>query len=275
MQCRDFLKGAAFACFCAAVLVAPADEAWEAFSRKCLSNVGKVKTPVKGLVIEHHGSGCGRCGRTQGKAVTDFARFRVEDGWVFVHPRTESTWTNDSAVRLTDDLVGAIIAHYGLRTDVPILSTGYSMGGHGALVWPVFSKYRRNIRAVFANCPVTDLPVFHAYVAGLTNGWARYDRQTVERSYPAEAGVDYEKVLRRRSPIHLVDRLPDVPYYVNQGTADKCVQKATQSDVFVPALKAAGRKVVYFVSEGSGHIGFSKTVRPQWEAALQREMQEK
>ena len=64
-----------------------------------------------------------------------------------------------------------------------------------------------------------------------------------------------------------------MPYYVNQGTADEAVIKEKHADVFVPALRAKGRKVTYYVSEGIGHVGFSTDVLPKWNAALRDLMQ--
>ena len=154
---------------------------WADVFRKSASNIGLVKEPVKGIVVEHHGCGCSKCGREKETVVTNFVRFALEDGWVFIHPRTGSNWMNESAAELTDELVDAVIEHYGLSEDVPILSTGYSMGGMGALVWPVFSKHQANVRAIFANCPVTDLAEMHRYVSG-TNDWSTYIRTTIERA---------------------------------------------------------------------------------------------
>ena len=251
---------------------------WQDVAMKSASNIGVVKGPIKGIVIEHHGCGCSQCTREAGKAITNFTGFATGDGWVYIHPRTGPNWANDATVKLTDDLVEAVIGHYGLPSDVPIISIGKSMGGMGTLAWPAFSRYRANIRAIFANCPVTDLVAMYRHVnipkdrVLIRRGWAPYIRGTIEGAYPREDGREYEEVLKAHSPIHNLDRLLKVPYYINQGTIDKAVVKETHADVFVPALKASGRDVTYYVSEGADHCGFSREMSGKWNAALKAEL---
>jgi len=257
---------------------AEADEtpmSWDSFIRESASNIDLVKGSIRGILVEHHGCGCGQCRRETNQQVTRLARGFLRPGWLIVHPRTGSNWMNDGAVRLTDRLVGAAIAHYGLDGDVPIVSLGKSMGGGGALVWPVFSKYRANVRAVFANCPASDFPTQYRYLCQTElweqrkkTDWSSYVLSTLLAAYPKAGTLPYEKQIEVRSPLHLVSQMPKVPYVINQATDDWAVVKETQADVLVPAMRKAGLKVKYYVSEGVGHCQFSPEIARKWKAAV-------
>ena len=152
------------------------------------------------------------------------------------------SWMNLASVRYVDDIVDAFYTRLGLPRETPLLSTGGSMGGLSAIIYTRYAH--RTPEACFANCPVCDLP-YHAterpdlprtvYLA-----FARY-----------ECGL--EQALIMHSPLHQVQYLPDIPYYVVHGTADTAVNKARHSDRFVAAMRQYGKRVTYVEVPGMTH----------------------
>lgn len=230
-----------------------AEVRWETLPRYCRSNVGLIKGPVKGIVVEHHWLGDSDFKADEVNAYEEFA----VRGIVRISPHYSPwAWMNDYAVRLTDTLVSVVKRHYGLGDDAIIVSTGISMGGQGCLVWPRYSRHR--IAAVVANCPVTDL-VYH-YT----------ERPDLPRTICcafADA-PDLQAAIAAHSPIHLVKSLPDIPYFIVHSTADAAVSKERHTDRFVAAMRAAGRKVEYVVSEGTGHCQLTPEAKARYDAAL-------
>ena len=226
---------------------------WKTLPRYCSSNIGLVKMPVKGIVVEHHGLGCGYFKPDDTRAFGDFA----ERGIVRIHPHYSPwAWMNDHAVRLSDALVTVVKRHYELGDDAIVVSTGGSMGGLGCLVWARYSQHR--IAAVVANCPVTDLAYHYTERPDLprTIGCAFAD------------APDLQAAIMAHSPLHLVKSMPDIPYFIVHSTSDEAVNKERHSDRFVAAMEAAGRKIEYLESEGTGHCQLRPEVQARFDAAL-------
>ena len=176
-------------------------------------------------------------------------------GAVFVVPYLDPwNWMNAGAVAETDRIVALAKARAGLPADAPVVSTGGSMGGLCALVWPRYTRHR--VAAVAANCPVCDLPFHYTERPDLP--------RTLRAAFAAEP--DFEAALRSRSPLHLAPDLPDVPYAVFHGTADRLVDKAAHSDKFVAAMRALGRSVEYAEVPDRGHCDLGEDALRRYEA---------
>ena len=227
---------------------------WETLPFFCHSNLEAVEGPVRGVVVEHHGLGCAWFdpdGQKDWRG--DLARL----GIAAVHPHCSPwSWMNDASVRLADRIVDCIAAHFGLPPDVRVCSTGGSMGGLGALVYARLS--RRNVVAAVANCPVCDLPYHYT---------ERPDLPRTLVSAFADA-PDFDAALRAHSPLHLVPEMPDIDWFVAHSTEDRAVNKERHSDRFVAAMREAGRRVEYAVSEGTGHCQLSPETRARLDAAI-------
>ena len=234
---------------------------WETLPRYCVSNVRIVEGPVKGIVVEHHGLGCignreldySTLGEGDRKTYVECAKL----GIVRIHPHYSPwAWMNDYAVRLSDALVTVVKEHYGLGDDATVVSTGCSMGGLGCLVWARYSRHR--IAAVAANCPVTDL-VYH-----------RTERPDLPATIACAFGdaPDLQAAIEAHSPLHLVKSMPDIPYFVVHSTADRSVGKERHSDRFVAAMKAAGRRIDYVASVGTGHGRLTAAAHARLSAAV-------
>ena len=176
-------------------------------------------------------------------------------GAVFVVPYLDPwNWMNAGAVAETDRIVALAKARAGLPADAPVVSTGGSMGGLCALVWPRYTRHR--VAAVAANCPVCDLPHHYTERPDLP--------RTLRAAFAAEP--DFEAALRSRSPLHLAPDLPDVLYAVFHGTADRLVDKAAHSDKFVAAMRALGRSVEYAEVPDRGHCDLGEDALRRYEA---------
>ena len=93
--------------------------------------------PVRGVVLEFPGLGGGSCmggvDSVGPYTATYGLRCSQENillAYVFTGPWS---WMNDQAVRIADAILDAIWDRYGLSPDIPVASTGGSMGGCGAL----------------------------------------------------------------------------------------------------------------------------------------------
>lgn len=61
-----------------------------------------------------------------------------------------------------------------------------------------------------------------------------------------------EEAMLTVSPLHLIDKMPDIPYYVFCGQDDKVVNKQKHSDQFVREMKKS-RRITYYEIPGMGH----------------------
>ena len=244
----------------AVAAASPLDVTWENLDRFANTNAREVKLPVRGLVVNHPW-----CGQTAmydpAKNGRDFAaepkRRFAEMGVVYLHVYEGPwSWMNEEAVRLADEVVDAVILHFGLPSDVPVRSAGMSMGGAAAIMWARFSRHR--VVSVVANCPPTDLV---AHVG------ERFDLPVIFRSAYGDK-PDPLSAIRSRSPMDNVSALPDADFFIVHSDADPLVSKTLHADRFAAALKRAGRRVTYVVSEDTGHCDLSPVAKVSYERAL-------
>ncbi|MBQ8114184.1 MAG: prolyl oligopeptidase family serine peptidase [Kiritimatiellae bacterium] len=227
---------------------------WETLSSFCHSNLADVKEPVRGIVVEHHGLGCVWFKPNEQKG---WGKDLADKGIAIVHPHYNPwCWMNDTAVRFSDRIVDCVIEHYGLEPDAHVCSMGRSMGGLGALVYARYS--RKNVVAAVANCPVCDLPYHYTERPDLP--------RTLTTAF-ADA-PDFDAALKSHSPIDLVPQMPDINYFVAHSSADKSVNKERHSDRFVEAMRKAGRRIEYAISEGTGHCQLTPDVQRRFDAAV-------
>lgn len=172
---------------------------------------------------------------------SDEAGRYASEGILLLQPYLDPwAWMNRQAVDTTDEILDTVFAHYG--TELPVCSSGGSMGGQSALVFTVYSRHR--IVSCAVNCPVCDLP-FHFT--------ERPDLPRTLYSSLFWENCSLQEALESRSPIHLADRFPRIPYCFFHCTADRSVNKALHSDKLVPVLRAAGHQVVYIAVPDKGH----------------------
>ncbi|MBR4013676.1 MAG: prolyl oligopeptidase family serine peptidase [Clostridia bacterium] len=217
------------------------------------SNDKLIKKSIKGIVINFHGLGVSSiCNDDPGDAVE-----LAEEGIIYLYPYYNPwCWMNEQAVNYVDEIVDVICDKYSLGDSVKIVSSGGSMGGLGALVYCVYSK--RTPTACVANCPVCDLP-FHMN-----------ERADLPRTlYSAFAHFDgtMEEALRSRSPLHLVERMPDIPYTVFHCCEDKSVNIERHSEAFVKAMSKS-HDVEYIRVAHRNHCNLSAMAAVKYRQAI-------
>ncbi len=201
--------------------------------------------PVRGIVLSFFGLNC----ITMYAADTAEGEFYGEKGILYVVPYYNPwSWMNRQAVTYTDEILDVLFEKYDLDEKVPIVSTGGSMGGQGALVYPVYAK--RTPVAAVTDCPVCDM-LYHYHDAG---------HPELSRTFYSAVwneAEDMETALKAISPLHLIDRLPRIPYHIFHCDEDKAVSIRQHSDKFVKEMKEHGFDITYDVVPGRGHCSLT------------------
>jgi alpha-beta hydrolase superfamily lysophospholipase len=203
-------------------------------------NIDYVKQPIAGVVLRFPG-----LGSVGVKSDPDF--FELEwgqSGALTVSPYQDPWgWMNPAVVHFIDDLVDATRLRHNLGTEVPLLSTGGSMGGHAALLYSMKSRHR--VSACLALWPVCDLPFHYS---------ERFDLpRTMHHAFGSYGDIAAE--LEAHSPLHQVASMPDIPYLLIHGEMDQAVKKSAHSDPMVKAMQQRGLTVEYVERPRLGHGG--------------------
>lgn len=195
--------------------------------------------PIRGIVLSFFGLG----GASMYDIDTVEGEFYGSKGILYVVPYNNPwAWMNPQAVAYTDEILDVLIDHYALDEDIPIVSTGGSMGGQSALVYTAYAK--RIPTACVANCPVCDV-VFHFT--------ERPDLPRTLYSASFHQCGTLEEALQSISPLHLTDKMPYIKYHIFHCGEDKAVNKEKHSDKFVTEMRKKGHNLTYDVVPNRGH----------------------
>ncbi|MBQ4574912.1 MAG: hypothetical protein IJA85_06890 [Clostridia bacterium] len=192
----------------------------------------------RALAVEFHGMGQEHMYSEAPPAAIQLAEYDI----LYLYPYN-SPWSfmNDTSVRFTDRLVEVALEIVG-DPALPLIYAGASMGGMSSLSYCVTGRYKPI--ACFANCPVCDLVYFydelHDRARALISAFGHYEGSM-------------EEALMTVSPLHLVDRMPKIPYYIFHCIPDPGVSIVHHSDRLVAALKNAGHEVHYTRVPDRGH----------------------
>lgn len=200
---------------------------YETLRRFAYSNDRLIVGKIRGILLEFTGLGGAKMHETDPGDSLEYA----EQGIVHVIPYYNPwCWMNRQTVALVDEIVSVLGTHYDLGKDVPIVSSGGSMGGLSALVYTAYAAVTPV--ACVANCPVCDLPYHFTERPDLP--------RTLYSAFAAEEGT-MDDALRAHSPLHLADRMPDIPYTIFHCDADRSVNPEKHSVPFVEAMRPAHR----------------------------------
>lgn len=195
--------------------------------------------PVKGIVLSFFGLG----GQQMFDEDPAVGKELAQEGIIYIIPYNNPwAWMNPQAVRYTDEIIDTIISHYSLADNIPIVSSGGSMGGLSALVYTRYAK--RTPAVCVANCPVCDLPYHYTERPDLP--------RTLYSAFFNSEAISIEKALESASPIHLADEMPDIPYYIFHCESDLAVNINKHSERFVTEMRKK-HNVSYFTVPGRGH----------------------
>ena len=204
---------------------------YETLDKFAYSNDKHIKGTPKGIVISYRGLGAAAMidDDTQIEALkptVERAMKFAEQGVIFFVPYTNPwSWMNAEAVSFVDEVIDVLIDHYSLPDNVPIVSTGGSMGGMCSLTYMVYAK--RTPVACVANCPVCDVP-FHFT-----------ERPDLPRTFYSSyynCDTSIEEALKMHSPLHLADKMPNAKYYIFHCEQDYAVNIDAHSKKFIAAI---------------------------------------
>ncbi len=218
---------------------------YASFDSYAYSNDKKIKGNIKGIVVQFSGLGANAMITDDNPhflSTIDRADFYAKNGIIFFVPYLDPwCWMNKQAQETTDRLIEVLIDHYSLPADVPIVSTGGSMGGMSALVYTAYAK--KTPVACVANCPVCDVPYHYT------------ERPDLPRTFLSayyNCGMTMDEALRAHSPLHIVDKMPDVDYYIFHCELDRAVNISAHSEKLVAELSKAHRVTFHRVPD-RGH----------------------
>lgn len=219
------------------------------------SNDHLIKGEIKGIVLSFYGLGNATIIKVDPGDALEFA----EMGILYVVPYYNPwSWMNRQAVAYTDEIISVLCNHYGLKEDVKIVSTGGSMGGLSALVYCAYAAITPC--ACVANCPVCDLPYHFT---------ERPDLPRTLYSALGEYDGDLQTALRSCSPLHLVEKMPNIDYTVFHCTHDKDVNFEKHSARFVEAMKVHHR-IQFHTVPLRGHCSLSAEANLEQKKAILR-----
>lgn len=226
---------------------------YEALRNFAYSNDRLIKCEIKGIVLNFYGLG----GMTIHNTDPEEALAYAEKGIIYVIPYYNPwSWMNRQAVAYTDEIVAVLCEKYMLTNTVKVVSTGGSMGGLSALVYCAYAKITPC--ACVANCPVCDLPYHFT---------ERPDLPRTLYSAFGEYEGSLQEALRSCSPLHLVDKMPNILYTVFHCTDDKAVDPEQHSKRFVQAMEATHQITLHMVPL-RGHCDLSEKAKAEYNQAI-------
>lgn len=207
----------------------------------------------RGIALEFPGLGGGSClgGQCEvGDYDTPFARECAANGIVLAYLFTGPwSWMNKGAVALTDAVVDALREKHGLTADAPLVATGGSMGGLGALIYAADTRHR--VTAIASVCPCLDVPAAYDCLPSFP--------MTFYRAV-AEYDIPFTDALRSLSPVHRLADIPVVPVLLICDGADELFPRA-ECERYAGLLRAHGCPVDYRLVEDGGHGAVPADVR--------------
>lgn len=213
------------------------------------TNETLLETSPKGILLEFPGLGGNSClGGEDNVGVynTEFSRKCAGLGIILAYVFTGPwSWMNKGAVRIADAVVDALQEKYGLE-NVPVVASGGSMGGLGAMIYSIESRHK--ITACVAACPCCDIvdrfDVIPDFPRTVISAVAGYEEDTL---------LDAMKTI---SPMHRIDDMPYIPYFISNCCEDELFP-ADLMDKFVEKLLQKGHNVEYVRMPGQKHGDFT------------------
>ena len=220
------------------------------------TNETLIQTKVTGIIVEFPGLGGNSClgglmelGTYDGDFAVKCAEKGIVLAYMFCGPWS---WMNRGAVKMTDAVVDALKDKYGLSPELPIVVSGGSMGGLGAIIYSVEAKH--NIAACGAACPCCDvLDRFHC-----KESFARTFIRAV-----ADYDMPMEEALKTISPMHRIGDMRKIPYFLVNCCEDE-VFPESQLDEYVGKLRDEEHDVTYRKMPGKKHGEFIPEIKTEF-----------
>jgi dipeptidyl aminopeptidase/acylaminoacyl peptidase len=200
-----------------------------------------VRGEITGIVVTFHGLGFAGMKGGPGYEEQEWG----DCGALVVFPYYGPwSWMNRSARGFVDRLIASIYHQFKLKSDLPLIIIGGSMGGLSSLIYTRYSPHK--IAACLAMFPVCDLE-YHFTERPDLPPTIRY----ALRDFPG----DFAEGIKENSPLMQAAGMPDIPYLVIHGDKDQAVNKEKHSDKFVVEMKKAKKNLKYIEVPVMGHGG--------------------
>ena len=208
------------------------------------------KKPIRGIALSFFGLG----GATMYHEDPETGILFAKHGILYIVPyQNPWAWQNRQNIAYTEEILDVLFQTYDLPEDLPIVSSGGSMGGLSALVYMVYAK--RTPVACVANCPVCDVPYHFTERVDLP--------RTLYSAFYHYDGT-MEQALKTISPLDLVDKMPaNADYYIFHCEEDQMVNKQIHSDRFVEKMQKSHR-IQYYCVPDRGHCDLPEETRAQF-----------
>ncbi len=158
--------------------------------------------------------------------------------WVFPYFSVWA-WYSDNSRKFNEQVLDAVYDKLALSDDIPLISSGGSMGGMTAFMYCIDGK--RKPSACAMNCPVTDTR-------------AHFENNFYIRRAIMDAHIDKEEAmpefLKGISPIYRIADFPDIPVFALFGGRDTCITEKEYAP-FIEKMKVKNIKAV--ISENMEH----------------------
>ena len=215
-----------------------------------------IQGPIKGIVLNFFGLG----GMPMYNDSDESGKYYAQKNILYVVAYNNPwSWMNPQAIAYTDEILDVLFEQYTLSDKMPMVFTGFSMGGMAALVYTHYAKHTP--KACVVNCPVCDMPYHFTEREDLP--------RTIYSAYFFENG-SLQEVLCRFAPLHLAEAMPDIAYYVFHCDQDQAVNKEKHSDRFVKALSK--HQIAYYEVKGPGHCDLGEEASAQFSRCILKEL---
>lgn len=211
--------------------------------------------PIRGIAIDFMGLG----GQSRFDEETDLGLKMGKQGVLYVIPYLNPwAWMNPQAIKTTDEIIDAVLERCG-KAELPIVSSGGSMGGQQALVYARYAK--RTPVACVVNCPVCDLPYHYTERPDLP--------RTLYSAFSMVEADSIEEAMQAHSPLHLAlgQLLPKIGYVFFHCEEDEAVNKRQHSDRLAEVLQNYAEVEYYAVPE-RGHCDLTAEMRELYEKKI-------
>jgi dienelactone hydrolase len=227
------------------------------------NNLNYVKGEIKGIVMEFPGLGGSSCLGglvNMGEYKTEFALSCAEQGILVMYMYCGPwSWGNKGVVRIADLVIDALIKHYGLPADIPVVSTGGSMGGLGTFMFTEGSRH--NVVGCMAACPCYD--IIGKYTSYSSN--PNFPRTFISAIYNYDMSLS--DGLKAITPCEHIDTMPKVPYYIVCNVEDECFDDEGMQ-VFADDMRAIGHDVTIKVLPNTKHGEFTDEERVSYRSFI-------
>lgn len=210
--------------------------------------------PIKGIVISFFGLNCFEMFDEETPEGIRYA----EKGILYLVPyQNPWAWMNKQTVDYTDEIIDVLFEGYDLPDNLPIVSSGGSMGGLCALVYMAYAK--RVPTACVANCPVCDLPYHFT------------ERPDLPRTLYSAFGTyegNMKNAMCSASPLHLVSKMPtESKYFIFHCEKDEAVNKQKHSDRLVEKL-SCDHTIEYYSVPERGHCDLTQEMQEKYHECI-------